>query len=289
MIPPHLAQGTQHSQADPCPASLQFGVLVFLGPQKSPPGLVWGPHRATLLVFKGLSFPQQWAWPRPSPGEQACANPRTPLLLVLWSRLSLSLSSFLLWTQDTGSLELLWGKKSSEGQKILESSFSGWPWTSHFISQNPFCKHGCALPYNLVRRRPALSESTIFFMTGGQGWHRGSTLRGLPVTGRAWLSPQAQTGCRHRQVLPGGLLCWPHPPWEPRPHLLRLSWSRSPLGARRQGQPGHHPCWLTASGREEDSRVTLLIPAEATYPLQSSKSVLGLVNISVGSRKLFKQ
>lgn len=105
MIPPHLAQGTQHSQADPCPASLQFGVLVSLGLQKSPPGLVWGPHRETFLVFKGLSFPQQWAWPRPSPGEQACANPRTPLLLVLWSRLSLSLSSFLLWTQDTGSLE----------------------------------------------------------------------------------------------------------------------------------------------------------------------------------------
>lgn len=115
------------------------------------------------------------------------------------------------------------GKKSSEGQKILESSFSGWPWTSHFISQNPFCKHGCALPYNLVRRRPELSESTIFFMTGGQGWHRGSTLRDPPVTGRAWLSPWAQTGCWHRQVLPGGLLCRPHPPWEPRPHLLLLS------------------------------------------------------------------
>ena len=207
IIPPHLAQGTQHSQADPCPASLQFGVLVFLGPQKSPPGLVWGPHRATLLIFKGLSFPQQRAWPRPGPGERARATPRAPLLLVLWSRLSLSLSAFLLWTQDTGSLKLLCGKKSSEGQKTLESSFSGWPWTSHFISQNPFCKHGCVLPCNLVRRHPALSESIIFFMTGRQGWRRGSTLRGPPVTGRAWLSPRAQTGCRHRQVLPGGLLC----------------------------------------------------------------------------------
>ena len=71
MILPHLAQGTQHSQADPCPASLQSGVLMFLGPQKSPPGLMWGPHRATLLIFKGLSFPQQWELPRPSKGEQA--------------------------------------------------------------------------------------------------------------------------------------------------------------------------------------------------------------------------
>ena len=71
MILPHLAQGTQHSQADPCPASLQSGVLVFLGLQKSPPSLMWGPHRATLLIFKGLSFPQQWELPRPSKGEPA--------------------------------------------------------------------------------------------------------------------------------------------------------------------------------------------------------------------------
>ena len=92
MIPPHLAQGTRHSQADPCPASLQFGVFMFLGPQKSPPGLVWGPHRATVLIFKGLNFPQRQAWPRPGPGEQARATPRAPLPLVLWSRLSLSLS-----------------------------------------------------------------------------------------------------------------------------------------------------------------------------------------------------
>lgn len=220
-------------------------------------------------------------------GPRYSQGPTAPGPLV--QAVSLSLSAFLLWTQDTGSLKLLRGKKSSEGQKTLESSFSGWRWTSHFISQNPFCKHECVLPCNLVRRRPALSESTIFFMTGGQGWRRGSTLRGPPVTGRAWLSPRAQTGCRHRQVLPGGLLCWPHPPWEPRPHLRQFSWTRSPLGARCQGQPGHHPCWLTASGREEDSRATLLIPAEATYLLQSSKSVLGLGNISVGSRKLFKQ